>query len=927
MSVMRKTILFSFLVLSLVILPFGASATFIQPTSPTPAPALTRLVVQPIPVIPVVTTQAPAVTLAIDSVPSGAQVTIDGIAAGQTPYTSGTLSAGSHNLVLSKADYADYTATFTISPALQTRLSYTLNQVPATTTPIQVAPVTTESPVRIPVITATITPKATTPVPSVQLSGAKLSEQLKLPVPSSIKPVTIQIGSHTKTPRLTTLSPYFSYQLENPAAGGSIPRAPDVTSIPTSYIEVDSHNVYLPGSHVMSSVEMALDPVWGDEDTVPVRATDTFFNNTNFRWLSAESGVTAFYQVSRYPFDSNASHWQNQYVPGLVASGPAKEIHLDSENFHYFSLNFAPIANHNPGDPPFYTGIARLDESVPGKGITEGLTRIPLTGIGIYTKEATIGPLTLPVPAGFTMIPAGNLVENELGNPNENMYLSTGASFSTHVPSALESAILDTPQTFYVRIVPIHKDGTAGIPTMPVTVTAVRPKPCPPKPPANAENDIVIKPPSGTVSSFYMTSFIPDWIHTDQNGKLVSRAYFMTVATPPSCSAAASGNPVIDNLNVQQCAMYGGGQIGYHFYADPAASHWYDTAWDIITGLFGAWAQVLHAVSVAWNEIQNLVVEEYALMIRIYSFDTFKCDQYSWCTDMIRTGLDIAETSLGIPPTIPDVSELESMGADYMAKCAAEELGAGGALDTAKDLYGSVPSDLKQGIENQAGEISSGISDSLVAHSASATATAANNWYIPDPLYYQAHPAMVMVKVSNPNTVATDPVYVTVSDSAGLFKPSKQTYVPALKPYDSTVIPMVLEEDYTKVYTPDCNADAYTSECGDICVPCYWNKWYFAVIDSSKNGGDTFSVSFSGKKNGYYLNSLTPSSSGTVLSSNTIMNFDEQGQSCGAYNAKTVLKYPDTWKMQAGGLKQDLWSLCWLKFSFTEGDHGRLIGG
>ena len=226
--------------------------------------------------------------------------------------------------------------------------------------------------------------------------------------------------------------------------------------------------------------------------------------------------------------------------------------------------------------------------------------------------------------------------------------------------------------------------------------------------------------------------------------------------------------------------MYGGGAIGYHFYADPAESHWYDTVWDIITGLFGAWAQVLHVVSQAWNEIQNLIVEEYALMIRIYSFNKFKCDQYSWCKDMIRTGLEIAETSLGIPPTIPDVTELESMGADYMAKCAAEELGVGGALDTAKDVYGAVPSDLKQGIENQAGEISSDIADSLVVHSGSAISTAANNFYIPDPLYYQAHPAMVMVKVSNPNSVATDPVTMSVSDSAGLFKTSKQNYVPAL---------------------------------------------------------------------------------------------------------------------------------------------------
>jgi hypothetical protein len=57
------------------------------------------------------------------------------------------------------------------------------------------------------------------------------------------------------------------------------------------------------------------------------------------------------------------------------------------------------------------------------------------------------------------------------------------------------------------------------------------------------------------------------------------------------------------------------------------------------------------------------------------------------------------------------------------------------------------------------------------------------------------------------------------------------------------------------------------------------------------------------------------------------MNFDEQGKSCGSYNAKTVLTYPSGWQMQANALKQDLWSLTWLKYTFTEGDHGRLISG
>ena len=920
MSAMKRNVLLLALLLALLVIPLAASASYIVPTSPTPAPTLARLVVQPVRTFAVVTTTpVPTAYISLDSVPSGAQVTIDSVVVGQTPYTSRTLAAGPHTMVLAKPGYLDYAETFALKPDFMNTFSYTLVPAPvaAITTPVT----------RAPVAVKTITPRTTIAVPSVQLPGAKLSDQLRFPVPSSIKPIAIQVGSHTKTPRLTTLSPYFSFQLDTPQTSSSIPRVPDIVNLPTSFLEVDTHNVYLRGSHVMSSVEMANDPVWGDDDTVAIKTTDTFYNNTNFRWLSAENGVTALYQVSRYPFDSNASHWQNQYVPGLVASGPAKEVHLDSENFHYFTLNFAPIANHNPGDPPYYTGTAQIDESVPGKGMTQGLTKIPLTGIGVYTKKATIGPVTIPVPSGITMIAAGDLIENELGNPNQNMYLGTESASFSHVPSALASAMLDSPQTFYVRIVPIHKDGTPGVPSLPVTVTAVRPKPCPPKPPANSENDIVIRPPSGSVSSFYMTSFIPTWVRTDQNGKLVARAFFVTVATPPYCSATATGNSMTDNLNSQMCAMYGGGQVGYHFYADPAESHWYDTVWDIISGLFGAWAQVLHAVSQAWNEIQNVVVQIAAVAVQGLTLGAFDCSSSPACMDVLHTGLTIAEGALGIPPTIPDVSDLENMGADYVAKVAAEELGVGGVLDTAKGVYDSMPDSAQNAIKDNAGDVGKNLGNSLSATTSGSVATAAGNWYIPDPLYYEAHPAMVMVKVENPNNVPSDPVSMSVSDTAGLFKPSKQTYVPALKPHDSTVIPVVLEEDYKSVYTPDCNADSYTSVCGDVCVPCYWNKWYFAVIHSSENGGDTFQVSFSGKKNGYYLSSLTPSSSGTVLASNDIMTFDEQGQSCGGYNAKTVLKYPANWQMQTKGLNQDLWSLCWLKFSFTEGNHGRMIGG
>jgi hypothetical protein len=904
---LRPVLLIFFIILLLFA---AAGATYIQPTTTTTTSPPVRMVTAPVKT----TTAPPSGGIAISSSPSGATVIIDDVRKGTTPLTVRPLSAGTHTLVLTLDGYQDYGAPITIGTSLE-RKSYTLVPVTtattATTAPVRVLPTFAVPPVRVPV--------------------QNLSAQYKFPRPVSILPITITVAGHTRTPRLSTISPYFAAQL---AAPSGIAGPSDIFTNATSFIEVDSYNVYLPQSHLMSGAEMALDPVWGDGDTVYIATTDRFFNNTNFRWISAEKGVTGFYQVSRFPFDANASHWQNEYAPGLVSSGPVKDVHVDTDGFHYFSLNFAAIANHNPSDPPMYTGVAQLEETVPGKGRPMGAVRIPLTGIVIWTKKGAAGPITVPLPAGLGFLNAGEQTESELGNPNANMVLSSSAIPSRAV-TATESAIANLPRTYYVRVVPMHSDGTGGVPTIPVTVTVVRPQPCPPQPPANTEQDILVRPPSGTVASFYMTSFVPDWIHTDQNGALVSRAHFVTVTSPPACTAPKAtssgmmGGQTMDQLNAQACAQYGGSQPGYHFYADPEESHWYDTVWDIITSLFSAWGQVLHAVSVAWNDIQNLAAEITARYLStVVLLGLYHCEDHPECVDVIHTANSAALAAFGIPPTIPDVSDLEGMGADYMAKIAAEELGAGGVVDVAEDVYNNLPDDVKQSIKDKANDVGDSVTGALVSESGSAVSAAAGgNFYIPDPLFYQPHPAMAMVKVYNPNNAPTDPVEMSVRDSAGLFRQSQSYYIPSLAPHDSTVIPVILEEDYSKVYTKDCSASAYTSTCGDICVPCYWNLWYFALIDNSKNGGDTFSVAFSTKKNGYYTGGLTPSSSGTVLSSNTIITFDEQGKSCGAYNAKTVLTYPSGWKMEQNGLNQDLWNLCWLKYSFTEGDHGRLIGG
>jgi hypothetical protein len=146
--------------------------------------------------------------------------------------------------------------------------------------------------------------------------------------------------------------------------------------------------------------------------------------------------------------------------------------------------------------------------------------------------------------------------------------------------------------------------------------------------------------------------------------------------------------------------------------------------------------------------------------------------------------------------------------------------------------------------------------------------------------------------------------------------------VPSLQPGDSTVIPVILNEDFSKGYEPGCTATDYvtTKSYGSSWwIPCFWENWWDAA---GKYGPDTFVISFSAKKDGQWIYGLNPSSSGTVLSSQNIFAFDEAGQSCPGYISKRVIKYPDEWDIQQKSLSQSIDS----GFSFTEGQRGRLIG-
>ena len=200
-----------------VSLPVAAMDIIVPTTTPTLQPV--RVIVIPV----TTTTTNPIGAISIASIPSGATVIIDGSVLGSTPYTIRTLTAGSHSLLLQLGRYQDYSTTFTITQGTLNQQIYTLVPVTTTTTAapgisVVAATITTTVPVTtvttanpgITVVTATTT------IPVTASPTSNVSAQYGFSRPVQIRLITITIGNHTKSPVLSTLSPYYSAQISGP---------------------------------------------------------------------------------------------------------------------------------------------------------------------------------------------------------------------------------------------------------------------------------------------------------------------------------------------------------------------------------------------------------------------------------------------------------------------------------------------------------------------------------------------------------------------------------------------------------------------------------------------------------------------------------------------------------------------------------------
>jgi hypothetical protein len=723
-----------------------------------------------------------------------------------------------------------------------------------------------------------------------------------------LRPLVIGAGAAKKVQLIGSGSPYF------PAMS-----LPSWSNMPLTSIEVDQYNTAK--QYFDSGKQFYSPPLWVDEKQVTIEKSVKNFD-VNFRYLTSEKGVTAaVWQVSRYPFADDPTHWQSKYIPGLVASGPVKAHHSDADGSQYFVIDFARIARHNAGDPPYFDGVASIDQDPQGVGMVQAEVKIPLTSSVIVTKKVNLGFLSFPVPSGLITIPSGEFTQSELGNPNDGQSLICSDCLNLRAPSGIESALADMDKKYYVRIVPI-RNGNGGIPAIPVEVTVSRPHPCP-----SPIQDVIVKPPSAKVLWYMQPNFYAN------PGTAESYHWYYVKAD--------SFHPA-----------------GLHTWEPPVEEDkaWWQKVEDFFGSIINYFSDMVTGMSEAWNALQDIYVGITAKVLSYtLTFGLYHCEDHAECTGVLKAGLQAVMVAYGIPPTLPTGPELQSLSTDYLIELGADQFGAGAVYDAYKEL----PGDVKDKLKGNPGTVSQELANSQKGGMENASQQAYCkeypnpayvfdnslsknltfcNYKIPDPIFNAVHPATVMVYVTNPNADTTDRMILEVTDSMGLYNKAT-AIIPPIEGGKGFGVPVVLTENYArfkKINGGTCDTDntaTVTFADGSLAeLPCPQAKWMELwksgwVYGQNHPLPDTFTVTFAtsatscGAGSCPQTSGLTPQSSGKQL--NTVLVMDP-GAPGGACPTDKYIRYPQGWQMTTQGKSVASFTSTWDPDMFTGSTSGTL---
>jgi len=229
---------------------------------------------------------------------------------------------------------------------------------------------------------------------------------------------------------------------------------------------------------------------------------------------------------------------------------------------------------------------------------------------------------------------------------------------------------LDIKPIYYLRVIPLINGKIAGAPTNQVTVK-------------------MVDPPGG------FTFYTPPKIYE------IKIKEFQPLLAPDK--GVCTHRMILDT----DAYMPKAGGIGYELkkagdticpapFMGIGEKAWYEQLWDgLKSGL--SW------VSKAYSDLKSAVVDVVG---------SVACAGDSTCKEALSAGLDIGLTALGIPPTIPDFSQLSDQGLGYLASEISSQVGCPDAVCTSL-----IKDNLKKAIDQSgAGGIGGGCMDTNAAH-------------------------------------------------------------------------------------------------------------------------------------------------------------------------------------------------------------------
>jgi len=483
-----------------------------------------------------------------------------------------------------------------------------------------------------------------------------------------------------------------------------------------------------------------------------------------FHWKTTMTGVkSAVWQVSLFPFPNDMKNWDTP--PGLLASGIVTEVPAP-DMFAQFQIDFREFA-------PEEFRIYKIDKNE---------TKMT-TLSGDAAKKLGPGPKKTETVEKPTIV------------KRDNVSVTRARGSSTAAPSDAPLPILDIakyatlskdmmqntlPVRYYIRLVTLGDNGQPrGKPSLPVIVTGDRPK-------TMDEDAAKAMAMDGNHPSVRLISYLPLREQArDFNYHVIVTRDIPQYTDVPGWSVFGAPDPEKDK---QKLLYYKGQKLDI---TPPPAKE--KSAWD---QFLDDWAStvdyfenMINSVSNTYNLIKQTIV------------NTLLPEELR---GPFMVGLDIGLVALGIPPSIPNFSELTSMGADYLIAEAATQVGMSEEL--AKDVVHGVI-DAAKYAENGGGNPA--------------------NWLKPDPDFLY-RPAQFLIEITNNTDKPTDPVTLRIETKGKNHDPFlPQTLpLPVLQPGQTMQIPVFLTA-YIPIDAEGSHVDVWENEyytLGQMKLQI-WTEW------------------------------------------------------------------------------------------------------